>query len=527
MKKKDILTALSVIASLCSCGDFLSQYSQDMVVAKSVTDIEEVLIGETYMKSTETSYGMNNGTCGFFNMLDDDINTVGVKSTEKLGSYDAYTYVVNGMFGYYAWQQDVRYNYEHDSYNSDDGTWNDLYHRINVANILLHELEDVPHKTDTDLSDYTRVKGEILFLRAQFYFILANLYGKAYNPATCSTDLCVPLKLTHYVEYDKNKDTQFERATVADIYAQVVSDLLQAESLLKESPQKTGSTLHRASWQAVDLLLSRVYLYMQDWASAEQKAGEVVSDTQFSLLSIANFSDGTPVLTANNREIIFSQGGNKLTPNRSSSLAASVYGNPSEYCVTRQLYDLYDDNDARKSSYFGRNSQSDSIRLNKYEREVKLNDISDALALRKSEAYLNYAEACAMQDGKERQANEALNTLRRQRIESWYDTDYTGRQLAEQIMLERRRELCFEGQRWFDLRRYAVRDKYPSATDILHVFNEYTDNGVCVRAHYYLLKSTDKSWTFGIPRAVLEADKVPMTDNERDQRDELENTEKQ
>lgn len=527
MKKPYILTTLLAAQLLCSCGDFLSEYSQDMVVPKSVTDIEEVLIGETYMKSTETSYGMDNGTCGFFNMLDDDINTVGVASTEKLGSYDAYTYVVNSMFGYYAWQQDVRYNYEHDSYNSDDGTWNDLYHRINVANILLAELEDVPHKTDEDAADYTRVKGEIMFLRAQFYFVLANLYGKPYNPETCSTDLSVPLKLTHYVEYDKDKDTQFERATVADIYSQVVSDLLQAETLLTESPQKTGSTLHRASWQAVDLLLSRVYLYMQDWASAEQKAKAVIDDTQFSLLGIANFTEGTPVLTASNREIIFSQGGNRLTPNRSSSLAASVYGNPSEYCVTRQLYALYDEKDVRRASYFGINSLSDSVYINKYEREVKLNSVSDALAMRKSEAYLNYSEACAMQNGKEQQANEALNTLRRQRIEGWKDTTYTGQQLAEQIMLERRKELCFEGQRWFDLRRYAVRNRYPALTDILHVFNEYTDNGVFVRAHYYLLKSTDKSWTFAIPRAVLEADKTPMTDNERDQREELDNDEKQ
>ncbi len=176
----------------------------------------------------------------------------------------------------------------------------------------------------------------------------------------------------------------------------------------------------------------------------------------------------------------------------------------------------------RRESFFGKNSRSDSISLKKYEREVKLNNISDALAMRKAEAYLNYAEACAMQQGKEQQANTALNTLRRQRIDGWQDASYEGQQLADEIMLERRREFCFEGQRWFDLRRYAVRERYPEGNDILHVFNEYTDNGVFVRAHYYLLRSTDKSWTFAIPRAVLEADKVPMTDNERDQREELE-----
>ncbi len=82
---------------------------------------------------------------------------------------------------------------------------------------------------------------------------------------------------------------------------------------------------------------------MQDWTAAEEKAKAVIDDTQFSLQSISSFTADAPALTADNGEIIFSQGGNNLAPNRSASLAASVYGNPSEYCVTRQLYDLYDE----------------------------------------------------------------------------------------------------------------------------------------------------------------------------------------
>ncbi len=82
---------------------------------------------------------------------------------------------------------------------------------------------------------------------------------------------------------------------------------------------------------------------MQDWTAAEEKAKTVIDDTQFSLQSISSFTADAPALTADNGEIIFSQGGNNLAPNRSASLAASVYGNPSEYCVTRQLYDLYDE----------------------------------------------------------------------------------------------------------------------------------------------------------------------------------------
>ena len=53
------------------------------------------------------------------------------------------------------------------------------------------------------------------------------------------------------------------------------------------------------------------------------------------------------------------------------------------------------------------------------------------------------------------------------------------------------------------------------------MFNEYTYNGVFVRAHLYKLTADEKAWTFGIPREVLSADKVPMPDNEREERDEL------
>ena len=84
----------------------------------------------------------------------------------------------------------------------------------------------------------------------------------------------MPLKLTPYVEYDKDAATQFPRATVKQVYDQVVSDLLMAGTLLTESPQKTKGMLHRASWQAADLLLNRVYLYMQNWEEAEKKAKE-------------------------------------------------------------------------------------------------------------------------------------------------------------------------------------------------------------------------------------------------------------
>lgn len=520
MKKLFINISLGILClGLGGCNDFLSEYSQDMVVPKTVDHFNELLIGEVYMQSRAIQYGMTSASCQFLNMLDDDINTTGTSTQGNVGN-PSYKYTIDQMFGYYAWQKDIRYNFDHTYYMQDNATWNDLYHRINVINIMLNEIEDVPHSTDVEHAKYLRVKGEAHFLRAQAFLILANLYGDAYDPSTCASKLCVPLKLTPYVEYDPDADTQFSRASVKDVYGQIVRDLVSADSMLTASPQKEKLRLHRATWEAAALLLSRTYLYMQDWSNAEKQAERVMASSAFSLSTLQSLQSGAPFLTSANPEIIFSQGSNCIGMlGGQGGYNYSVAAVPSDYCVTRDLYDIYSDDDARKACFFNI-EYTDSVALtNKYER-VSVNHISDALALRMSEAYLNYAEACAMQS-KDSQANSVLSRFRRQRIVDYVDQTYSGAELAKQIRDERRRELCFEGHRWFDLRRYAVNKVYPYSRDIIHVFNRFSDANAFVNTVAYKLPAGDPAYTFPIPRAILDADKVPMPDNPREDRDPI------
>lgn len=507
-----VLALLTVV--LTSCGKFLDEYSQDMIVPSKVSDLDEVLLGDVYIKAAGVTYGMSNASCAFINMLDDDINTTGAQLSDR-GNSSAWPYLVKPTFGYFAWQQDVRYNYGKTNSQDDKSTWADLYRRINVCNIILSEIEDLAHVTDEDNATYLRVKGETCFLRAQFFLMLANLYGDAYAPSTCSTKLCVPLKLTPYVEYDKEKKTQFVRATVEQVYNQIVTDLKSATDYLKQSPQAETHRLHRASWEAASLLLSRVYLYMQNWSEAENAANAVMNSTNASLAGLATLGDGVNFLTESNPEILFTQGINHLAPITDD---ISVYAIGGDHCVTHDLYNMYADNDKRKSCFFAVAS-NDSVRLTtKYERGLKMNPIGDVFTLRLSEAYLNYAEACAMQQGKESQACTALNTLRSNRIDGYTNETYSGAELARQIRDERRKELCFEGQRWFDLRRYAVNTLYPYSRDIIHVFNVYNDNTIYVTTLLYKLPAGDPSYTFSIPKAILEADVEPMPDNIRNER---------
>lgn len=518
MKKLLQYTSLAALAlSVCSCGDFLDQYSQDMVVPKTVDHLDEVLIGEVYMPSKTINTGTSQASCQFFNILDDDVNTVATKSQAYVAPLNS-RYSVFNMFGYFGWQKDVRYNYDRSSYSDDNATWNDLYHRINVINIILDEIEELPHATDADNATYYRVKGESHFLRAQFFLILANLYGDAYAPATCASKLCVPLKLTPYVEYYPDADTQFQRATVKEVFDQIVTDLTASVDFLTRSPQKQTHLLHRASAEAASLLLSRVHLYMQNWDKAAEEALKVINSRNFSLAGIQTLRPDKPFLTTDNGEVIFSQGSNVIGMLNSSWSFTAKEG---DYCVTADLYDLYDDDDARKTCFFNI-AATDSVRLsNKYQRGITANHISDVTSLRVSEAYLNYAEACAMMSGREGDANKRLNELRLQRINGYASQNYTGDELRKQVRDERRKELCFEGHRWFDLRRYAVNESHPWSRDIIHVFNHYNDNGKFVTTSYYLLKAGDPNYTFAIPRKIIEADKVPMPDNIREDHERL------
>ena len=520
MKGKYISTLLlASTVALSSCGDFLSEYSQDQTVASQVSHFDELMLGSGYLGSSPISSGPNgNNVAGFFNILDDDVNTGRDRDSTSTYVSKAWLQSLQGIYGYFGWQEDVGVNNDGTIINDDAVTWNTLYNHINVINVILDEIATVPHDDDVTDAAWLRVQGEAYFCRAQFYFTLANLYGKPYDEATAATDPCVPLKLTPNIEH------KFSRASVKDVYAQVVSDLTKAKDYLTRSPQNTSHLLHRASAEAAHLLQSRVYLYMQDWEKAEAEADSVMKSENFHLAAIGSLVPGEPYLTSENDDVIFSQGSNNIESNDIFT------ARPGDFCVSRDLYELYDSLDRRRTCFFGEYVDSlssvsnDSIILRyKYERGGSLRaHISDAFCLRMSEAYLNKAEACAMQD-KTAPALQALNALRAERIEGYTAKSYQGDELIRQVRDERRKELCFEGHRWFDLRRYGVSKRLPLEKNIVHVYNACGDYVGITYTRTLVLPPRDLSYTFAIPKSVMDFfTDGSMTTNERPERDPLE-----
>ena len=123
----------------------------------------------------------------------------------------------------------------------------------------------------------------------------------------------------------------------------------------------------------------------------------------------------------------------------------------------------------------------------------------NARSFRLSEAYLNQAEAEAMlykleNSGEHKtKAMELLNTLRQNRLPVGAELGEpaTSDRLVQMARNERRRELCFEGHRWFDLRRYGM-------PEIKHVW--YTD---ATNSVTYTLREKDPAYVLPIPTDVL------------------------
>lgn len=535
-----------------SCRDFLEEQSQDLAYVTSINDLDELLVGSCYpdlgtgTEENAYSIALQNNDYGYYlHAMDDDTDAYAAR-------YDN-----NSTFwrvaGFHWWQQDPFYTRDQEI---KDLAWKTYYKHIAVLNALLVNVEEFQEE-----SSYERVKGEAHFLRAYYYFMLVNMYAKPYSKATASVDLGVPLKTTEYVE-----GVKFGRASVEEVYALVVNDLKEAIVNLTGVEQKS---VRRASVFAANTLLSRVYLYMGEWELAEKQCDEVLTKGAFKLedynglahawcglkstfdqllrmgyteemalkylqmaaIPVDLTQTAAGVIRTTSSETIFAQGLNRLytyvmVPN--TSLGGVPGGVPRgmamSYKVSDELRNSYEEGDQRAKLYLPGDQLAMFWISSKYgdfyEQVGMNNDItSDIGTIRLAEVYLNKAEALAMQD-RDEEAAAVLKELRDKRFITGtnHEITETGKELIDKIRWERRWELCFEGHRWFDLRRYAVSPKYADSKEIRHACYENGGNNTAVLAGYYVLGTYDvdaEAYVLPIPKYAMEYNDGVMVDNVR------------
>lgn len=508
--KKKLLYIIGVIlawGSLASCSsDFLKEYSQDLARVQSVDDLKELLVGDCLMPkglfdNSKSYYEVVNPNYLFLHFMSDELQ-------ENLVTQDDVDYVGNKyrevLFPYFTWQQHLFLNQKgQSSYESnEDAHWTLAYEKINNCNMVLDAADQLKTTSEEEVEEVTKVKGELYFLRASYYLMLVNLYGKPYAPQTASTDLSVPIKTTSNVE-----DKEYQRASVAAVYDQVVSDLNEAEKLLENA--SAPASIYHPGIESVYILHSRVGLYMQDWETAEQYAKKAIEKNAY-LLDLKSFPEGSFPMNRANEEVVFSNGssclGNVLFQDPGNE--DSYYEVSPVWYISDNLYALFPKNDKRKTIYMTTEDDITNHLPTYHKIENRRSaygiykEVSDVFSIRTAEAYLNLAEAEA-QMGNSQEACSWLDKLRAKRVEDAEPLSLTGEELITFVREERERELFLEGHRWFDLRRYTVDVNYPYSKVIEHSMSTFkTEDYQTYRSNVsrYRLEKNDAAYTLDIPQ---------------------------
>ncbi|RZS74317.1 RagB/SusD family nutrient uptake outer membrane protein [Pseudobacter ginsenosidimutans] len=441
-----------------SCKKFLSTYSQNSSFIESADDLDELLVGNAYY------YKVASFTPNMLYAMDDDA---------ELGKPATKVRIPNQETGFHFWQSQPRIDSDGKLTATDD-YYNDLYSRIARSNTILHNIPLLREKGEA-AQTLNRIHGEACFLRACYYFMLVNIYGKPYQPAVAGFG--VPLKTDPAI-----KDQFIARSSTQQLYNQIVSDLLEAEKQLAGANQTTTIRANQAAAQA---LLSRVYLFMENYEKALLYADKLINNNQYQLKDLNQHTQGDDFLKRNSPEVIFSMSTTNMhAVTNLSTDAPSVFF----YKASEELALLYLPEDLRRKVFFSQDSKG-NLRMAKKRKTLtnSVDDASDMFLLRLSEQYLNKAEALAGLDRFE-EARNSLQEFRKTRFKPGEvpALHSEGAALMNTIRDERRLELCFETHRWFDLRRYAVNAKYPFEKTIRHRAYTFTGNGYDEDGYYEL-----------------------------------------
>lgn len=307
-------------------------------------------------------------------------------------------------------------------------TWASSYSVINRTNNLL---EAIPNVADLTADQQSRLRGEALFIRALTYFDLVRHFGG------------VPLVLQPSRGVDES--ARVARNSAQEVFARVIEDLEEAAPLLPNSRVQG-----RATRQAANALLARIYLETGQNALARDRATAAINSGQYALVS--NFR--SIWTTKHSQESIFEL---HFTVNTSNSLAfwyfPSALGGRLGFAPTADLYNSYAANDARRDATIG---LSGSQRYGfKYHRVANGDD--NVVILRLAEMYLIRAEANARLGADAATVRGDINLVRSRANLAPLDASVTSQAaLLDAILQERRWELAFEGHRFFDLRRHGV-----------------------------------------------------------------------
>jgi len=355
------------------------------------------------------------------------------------------------------------------STSSSNVTWKSPYIVIGRANRIIAAAEGGA-LTDAAEAKATidQYAAEAKVLRALAHFDLVRIYGKPYTKDQ-GASLGVPL-VTEVLE----SNAKPARSTVAEVYTQVVKDLTEA---INSNALATETEPGYVSVWGAKAILSRVYLNMGDYANALSVAEDIIKNSGAELWTRDQYFKAWDASTPNESEFLFRLNVAGSTDNNDLNGIGNLQQREGykEMVATKKFVDMLtsDPGDVRNDMFLPATADKEvatygtnKVYLNKL-RGVggNLRTVTIVPIIRLSEVYLTAAE-CAFQTGDKAKAVEYLNDLVKNRTTTEASLATEDNITIDRILIERRKELIGEGQRYFDaLRNNEIIVRYTSDAD--------------------------------------------------------------
>ncbi|NRB62181.1 MAG: RagB/SusD family nutrient uptake outer membrane protein [Saprospiraceae bacterium] len=322
------------------------------------------------------------------------------------------------------------------------GQWVEGYQTIVNASNVINNVASATILSSEEAEAENRV-GEMYAVRALSYWNLVRNYARPYS-ADGGASAGVPFN---------NAGTNGEiitpaRETVAAVYQQIISDLEAAIGLM--TLEQNG----RFSKAGAQALLAKVYIYMEEWTLAEQLATEVINSGRYALYTDANAWLNSWGANIGDEDIFTLI--NTPTDNGGVNSIGGIYDQDGygDVLATEDLFNIYAATDIRRS-VMNRGDRLDGEKdalfpEGKYPNGETGQDYYKIIRL--ADIYLIRAEARA-ELGNDAGARADLDAIAGRVDEGYVLSSASGQDLIDAIILERRKEFAFEGDRIYDLTR--------------------------------------------------------------------------
>lgn len=339
--------------------------------------------------------------------------------------------------------QNVDFFYKHTVLPSDatvSSLWSGAYNLIYASNAVIEGLDN---SVSIPQGEKDQLMGEALFARAFIHFYLVNLFGD------------VPYVTT--TNYQEN--TQASKIPIVQVHENIILDLLEAKDLLPDTYFSIERT--RPNKGVASALLSRVYLFTQDWDNAQAESTSLITNT--GLYALEN--DLAKVFLKESTSTIW-QFKPSATADTNNTLEGFFFifdvGPPPIAALSSTFITAFEPGDNRFTNWVGSATDAGMTDTWYYPFKYKEGNSTEpskefTILFRLAEQYLIRAEARAHL-GNIIGAQQDLNIIRI-RAGLGNTSANTMNDLLDAILQERQVELFTEfGHRFFDLKRTGKAD---------------------------------------------------------------------